>query len=83
MKGIIFLATPHRGSSKAEWARIGGKLLNMLPQSIGTTQASKELEQFSNVLDDYNSDFVNIASHYTIISFYERKNTGVLGLVSP
>ena len=80
-KGIIFLGTPHRGSSKAEWARIGGKLLNLFSQSTGTTQASKELEEFSNVLNDYNSDFVNIASNYTIVSFYEKKDTGVLGLV--
>lgn len=81
---IIFLATPHRGSDKANWASTAERLLSFVGAPIRPrTGALEELKTFSNTLDDYNRDFVDISSKYILLSFYEKKPTGPLGLVSP
>ncbi|KAJ5626814.1 tetratricopeptide and DUF676 domain protein [Penicillium herquei] len=81
-QSIIFLATPHRGSNKANWAATAQKLLSLVKSPIGPkTTALKELQTFSNTLDDYNKDFVDISSEYTIVSFYEKKPIGTTGLI--
>ncbi|KAJ5716382.1 tetratricopeptide and DUF676 domain protein [Penicillium malachiteum] len=81
-RSIIFLATPHRGSDKANWAATAGKLLSLVksPNRPRTT-ALEELQTFSNTLDDYNKDFVDISSEYTLVSFYEKKPTMAMGLI--
>lgn len=80
---IIFMATPHRGSDKATYADLAermlkcGKLFTAEP-----TKAAQELQLFSAVLEDYNTNFVDISEKIRIISFYEKKPYGPVGLVS-
>ncbi|KAJ5702460.1 tetratricopeptide and DUF676 domain protein, partial [Penicillium malachiteum] len=81
-RSIIFLATPHRGSNKANWAATAGKLLSFVKSPMRPKRtALEELQTFSNTLDDYNKDFVDISSEYTIVSFYEKKPIGTMGLI--
>ncbi|KAF5601712.1 tetratricopeptide and DUF676 domain protein [Fusarium subglutinans] len=77
---IIFMATPHRGSSKAAYMDLATKLVNVLSGRV-TTKAIKEITLFSDVLDDINSSFVDISWKYQIVSFFEKEPTGNLGMI--
>ncbi len=76
------MATPHRGSDKVGWGAIGQRLGSILFWQDATTDAVKELEKFSAVLEDYNTDFENIANDYKFVSFFETQGTLKQGLVS-
>ena len=82
-RSIVFMATPHRGSDAAYWGEIARKLSSFLRASRSSTDAVKELKAFSTVLKDISDDFVNIASSYNFVSFYEQKETNPFGIVSP
>lgn len=77
------MATPHRGSDKASWGGLAGRILGCA--KLFTTQTTKLLEEltpFSDILEDYNVDFVNISPTVQIISFFEKEPYVPIGLVS-
>jgi triacylglycerol esterase/lipase EstA (alpha/beta hydrolase family) len=70
--GIVFLATPHRGSSKAS---IGKMLVNISKVSLrqNKTQLLAELESDNPSLTDLTEDFSGLHSHFQIASAWELK----------
>ncbi|KAI4868776.1 hypothetical protein F4820DRAFT_408714 [Hypoxylon rubiginosum] len=81
-RSIIFMATPHRGSDKASWGGLAGRILGCA--KLFTTQTTKLLEEltpFSDILEDYNVDFVNISPTVQIISFFEKEPYVPIGLI--
>ena len=74
--GIVFLATPHRGSSKAS---IGKMLVNISKVSLrqNKTQLLAELERDNPSLTDLTEDFSRLHSHFQIASAYELASTDI------
>ncbi|KAM5344762.1 hypothetical protein ACJ41O_010624 [Fusarium nematophilum] len=68
--GVMFLATPHRGSAYANWARILARILKYAGRRM-KTQLSKDLEPKSRVLEQISRSFVERTEAMTIVSFYE------------
>ena len=70
---IMFLATPHRGSSFAN-------LLNNVLSSLLTHSAKQyisDIQPHSSTLEGINDDFMNLAPKMQIVSFYETLKTSV------
>ncbi|KAM5430281.1 hypothetical protein McanCB56680_004946 [Microsporum canis] len=78
--GIIFLATPHSGSSIA---RSGGTIsrliLGMFSFSAGRDLVTY-LHEGSKVLSDITLDFMHEVSKYKIISCYETRPIKIMGI---
>ena len=70
--GIVFLATPHRGSSKAS---VGKMLVNHSKVSLmqNKTQLLSELERDNQSLTGLMEDFAGLYSHFQIASVLELK----------
>ncbi|KIW37401.1 uncharacterized protein PV06_10444 [Exophiala oligosperma] len=73
ISGIIFLSTPHRGSSLAN-------TLDLILRSILQPKRPfiKELERNSSAIEDINEEFRHVAPKLSIISFYEELHTVIL-----
>lgn len=90
IKGIIFLSTPHRGSSSAGWAKMLANIVNTTGTAFLTSGISGLVR--TNFLDalDKNSDQLRIISeefssqvnHVTLVSFYEMENTQVMSVAA-
>ena len=74
INGIIFLGTPHRGSSQA-------KMLNSLVSLLGRGGSGraylKDLTVNSALLQMLNDDFRHLATRINLFSFWEQKKTRV------
>ena len=70
--GIVFLATPHRGSSKAS---VGKILVDISKVSLrqNNAQLLAELERDNPSLTDLIEDFSGLHSHFQIASAWELK----------
>ncbi len=71
--GIIFLATPHRGSGHS-------RMLNSILSASGLTNAKvyvAELEAMSPTLRDINEQFRLVCKPLRLVSFYESLRTWV------
>ncbi|KAH7115658.1 hypothetical protein EDB81DRAFT_669134 [Dactylonectria macrodidyma] len=79
-KLIVFLGTPHRGSSYADWAQIASRLACLALQHSNQT-ITRALEVNSEVLDRIHEGFTDIAhaSRIKVHSFQEGH--GVSGVV--
>ena len=81
--GILFLGTPHQGSSMADYGRV---LTNVASWANNRPRARllRALENNSDALTQLTSDFKNQLSMYQIASFFELKPTRPLSKpVSP
>jgi len=78
-KGIIFLGTPHGGSSMAHWGLLVANLTKFALQGPNT-KVLNGLQYKSEILEDLRKAFLNILedNNFHIHSFYETK--GMLGL---
>lgn len=76
--GIVFLATPHRGSNAASWASTMSNIAIAAFPGI-QTGLLKSLETDSAVLGDINDNFRHLAADFQIVSFYELKSTSITG----
>ncbi|KAH9204036.1 Alpha/Beta hydrolase protein [Leptodontidium sp. 2 PMI_412] len=80
-KGIVFLSTPHRGSSSTDWPITLGKALNAIlkftPSSVGSTRTDllETLKTNSDELQRLATDFRNQAVGIKIVSCYEMNIT--------
>jgi WD40 repeat protein len=72
--GILFLSTPHRGSSMAQ-------VLNRILSTCFLTHSPKEyiseLSTDSTAIQDINDQFRNLAPSFSIVSFFETQATTV------
>ncbi|KAF6832893.1 hypothetical protein CPLU01_05842 [Colletotrichum plurivorum] len=75
--GIIFLGTPHQGSSLPIAASLLGKLTALLGSN---TALLLTLQSNHNQLSDLEDDFRRVAADKQITSFYETKPSFYLGL---
>lgn len=79
---IVFLGTPHRGSSYAPWGAIAANIASVTLHDPNK-KIIKALEPNSEVLDNIHEDFKNIitTSKIKIHSFQEARGmTGFKGL---
>ncbi|KAJ5090976.1 hypothetical protein N7532_009660 [Penicillium argentinense] len=79
--GVVFLATPHRGSKNARWGDIGARLCQATKLGAPRTSSAQELRLFSNTVVDINAGFVHLSNRFSIISFHEQQGYPVLGLI--
>jgi hypothetical protein len=75
---MIFMGTPHRGSSHAVWAGLLSRVINTLTLS-STLRGDllDELKTKSQTLSTISSQFVQRAKGLQIVSFYETKGIGL------
>ena len=78
---LVFLATPHKGSSRAGWSELTRRLSSFVRLGAPSTAAAEELELFSATLQDINKDFSDIANTWSIVSFWETRKTPHVGFV--
>lgn len=71
--GIVFLATPHHGSSAADIALVASKLGNTTKLGSVASAASKELREYSNTVMEIHSDFAKLPVSLKIVTFFEKK----------
>jgi hypothetical protein len=71
--GIVFLSTPHRGSSHAR------SLNNLLSVMIGTSKKVyvAELDSNSTSIEDINEQFRSVSGPLRLVSMYETLPTRV------
>ncbi|PGH00305.1 hypothetical protein AJ79_08236 [Helicocarpus griseus UAMH5409] len=69
--GIVFLGTPHRGSS---FAPMLNNILRTAP-TTGTKIYVNELEKGSTSINDINEQFRNVCGDLNLVSFYETLRT--------
>ncbi|KAI9860949.1 MAG: hypothetical protein M1813_005628 [Trichoglossum hirsutum] len=74
--GLIFMATPHRGSDKANMGKL---LANIAKVSLKRpkNQVLRDLGANSLLLQDLSDDFRHLHSQFRIASFFEQKETVV------
>jgi ankyrin repeat domain-containing protein 50 len=79
--GILFLGTPHRGSSTTQLPQVLANITNAAlagaTRHTGQIRADllKSLEKDSGVLKTLSTNFRNQASNIKIVSFIEQKTT--------
>lgn len=88
-KGVVFLGTPHRGSSTATQAKLFGDIINvawsasggrLFSQGINTTFL-RDLRPNSSELIAIADSFTQRASALQIVTFYEGKTTPPVGAI--
>lgn len=83
-QGIIFLGTPHKGSSVASYGKIAFQLAKIFAFQSANTKLLQALEKNSETLDRITTAFYETLSKHRslrIVSFFEEKETrrGVFG----
>lgn len=72
--GVIFMATPHRGSSVASWAQIAAVIVRSAQLGLNTNlELLRVLRRDSEILMDISSQFVERAANLQIRTFYETE----------
>ncbi|KAG9229297.1 hypothetical protein BJ875DRAFT_433817 [Amylocarpus encephaloides] len=79
--GLVFFATPHRGSDAAKLAAMGSDLMKVLQLGKSTTKSAHELKEFSASVQDIHTNFIDISRQYQVLSFSELKGYPGIGLV--
>lgn len=75
---VLFLGTPHAGSSKARMASIGRRMLDALaPSKIWDTngQLLEALQEGSETLQNVTDQFVPLMKKFRIYFFWEQEKT--------
>jgi hypothetical protein len=75
---ILFLGTPHNGSSKAGLASVGSRMISALAPSkvIDTeSQLADALHQGSEVLQNITDMFTPLMKNFRIYFFWEQEKT--------
>ena len=78
-KGVIFLGTPHRGSSKE---RLGEVVLKLAKFRQPNEQLLRMLSVKSHTLEDQRDNFTTISKDMPVVCFYEEEPIAGFGLVS-
>ena len=78
--GILFLGTPHNGSSKASLASIGSRMISALtPSQIVDTdsQLADGLREGSEVLQNITDMFAPLMKNFRVYFFWEQEKTSL------
>lgn len=78
--GVIFMGTPHRGSSKEPYGDVIAKIAKLALQQPNK-QLLQTLRQDSHILEGQRNDFTTISRDMEIVCVREEKATGI-GMVS-
>lgn len=78
--GVLFLGTPHRGSSHEALGQVA-TLAAKLTFHDANSQLMGTLAVDSHILEQQRSEFVQVCKNLEIVCFYEERPTGVAGLV--
>jgi protein SERAC1 len=78
-KGVIFLGTPHRGSSQEG---LGKVLLKLAIFRQSNEQLLRALRDDSHILEEQRDNFITISKDMPVVCFYEEIPIPGLGLVS-
>ncbi|KAI1416198.1 hypothetical protein F5Y13DRAFT_128814 [Hypoxylon sp. FL1857] len=76
---ILFLGTPHRGSSAAEWGQIAANLASLALQD-SNKKILKGLEVNSEVLENIHWNFKNIVFKFNIKIHSFQEGRGIMGM---
>jgi hypothetical protein len=72
VRGLMFFATPHRGSDAAYWAHFAARLLHMIQVGRGTNPSFvAALQRNSTEFANISTQFIERAVSLRIRSFYE------------
>lgn len=77
--GVVFLGTPHRGSSKATLGKIAAKAGKMLG---ATDKIMRALEHDSDLLEQQRNSFDSIRNKFLTVCLYEELPIAITGMVS-
>jgi hypothetical protein len=78
-KLILFLGTPHRGSSYAEWGKIIANLTRLVFRDSNKTVV-KTLQVNAEVLDNIHDEFISVVFQYGIKIHSFQESRGILGM---
>jgi hypothetical protein len=70
-KGIVFLATPHRG------AELAGLLSNLLTVTFAQPLFVDQLREHCETVTEINSAFIDRAAELHLVCFYESTGTSL------
>ena len=73
-KGIVFIGTPHRGSSLPSY------LSNILALAFSGKKYVSELAQSNTAITEITRDFIKHAVDMHFVSFYESKGMPIIGV---
>jgi hypothetical protein len=73
--GIIFLATPHKGSTAANLGVIAARAVRCTAVVNINRKLLKRLEKHNDFLEEKSHHFSRISSGFTIYTFYETMKT--------
>ncbi len=82
---VLFLGTPHRGSSLAQWTSIYARMVKASGQRVNTN-ILETCKRYSEVLDDVENSFAGLLQRkslqHSVVCFYEELELPSLGSVS-
>ena len=78
-RAVVFLGTPHRGSSSADWAQMASNLAAVALQDSNKT-ITRALKVDSEVLENIHEQFIRIATIQGIRVYSFQEARGMLGL---
>ncbi|KAF4546383.1 Nb-arc and tpr domain protein [Lasiodiplodia theobromae] len=81
--GIVFLATPHRGSASAQLADMGSKIAKAFKLGSASTLSASQIKGFSDSVMDIHESFIHLPTAFNIWSFFELKGKPGLGVIVP
>ncbi|KAG0124311.1 Alpha/Beta hydrolase protein [Tuber indicum] len=77
--GIVFMGTPHRGSTIADWTKMFASIVNnVLISTLMRSDLLKDLQTNSRALQEITSSFKYRTSGLQIVTFYEQEITAPL-----
>jgi hypothetical protein len=79
--GLIFFATPHQGGEYAKLGDIAAKIVRKVCQNP-TNSFMEALKKDSLFADSNSKDFRNLLEDYYVLSFFETRSLGSMGLLS-
>ncbi|KAK4896822.1 hypothetical protein LTR27_005419 [Elasticomyces elasticus] len=78
--GLVFFGTPHRGGEHVPLGKLAARIVRAVYRNPNNSFL-EALEKDSIFADSIAQDFCNVAESFKVVSFYENRPTGPLGLI--
>ncbi|KAK5735538.1 hypothetical protein LTR17_008071 [Elasticomyces elasticus] len=79
--GLVFFGTPHRGGEHVPLGKLAARIVRAVYRNPNNSFL-EALEKDSIFADSIAQDFCNVAESFKVVSFYENRPTGPLGLIA-